>query len=139
MWNQVCWLVVCRCGVLVRWSTTEVKVMRAHADGPGEVKDECWEVTDKLEKSGDQPWWLTPRTHTRTRMWQSGPCCWCSRALAEHVSRTWGTRTRCDTHDSFVVEPQNHLALQRMGFLKGKCALGPFLSILVIKCPTQMV
>jgi hypothetical protein len=22
--------------------------------------------------------------------------------------------------------------------LKGKCALGPFLSILVIKCPTQM-
>jgi hypothetical protein len=23
--------------------------------------------------------------------------------------------------------------------LKGKCALGPFLSILVIKCPTQMV
>jgi hypothetical protein len=25
------------------------------------------------------------------------------------------------------------------GQLKGKCALGPFLSILVIKCPTQMV
>jgi hypothetical protein len=24
-------------------------------------------------------------------------------------------------------------------FLKGKCALGPFLSVLVIKCPTQMV
>jgi hypothetical protein len=23
-------------------------------------------------------------------------------------------------------------------FLKGKCALGPFLSILVIKCPTQV-
>jgi hypothetical protein len=23
--------------------------------------------------------------------------------------------------------------------LKGKCALGPFLSILVIKCPTQIV
>jgi hypothetical protein len=23
--------------------------------------------------------------------------------------------------------------------LKGKCALGPLLSILVIKCPTQMV
>jgi hypothetical protein len=23
--------------------------------------------------------------------------------------------------------------------VKGKCALGPFLSILVIKCPTQMV
>jgi hypothetical protein len=27
----------------------------------------------------------------------------------------------------------------KMGRLKGKCALGPFLSILVIKCPTQMV
>jgi hypothetical protein len=25
------------------------------------------------------------------------------------------------------------------GEVKGKCALGPFLSILVIKCPTQMV
>jgi hypothetical protein len=24
-------------------------------------------------------------------------------------------------------------------WVKGKCALGPFLSILVIKCPTQMV
>jgi hypothetical protein len=24
-------------------------------------------------------------------------------------------------------------------YVKGKCALGPFLSILVIKCPTQMV
>jgi hypothetical protein len=27
----------------------------------------------------------------------------------------------------------------RRRLLKGKCALGPFLSILVIKCPTQMV
>jgi hypothetical protein len=27
----------------------------------------------------------------------------------------------------------------KRGRLKGKCALGPFLSILVIKCPTQMV
>jgi hypothetical protein len=26
-----------------------------------------------------------------------------------------------------------------MPFVKGKCALGPFLTILVIKCPTQMV
>jgi hypothetical protein len=27
----------------------------------------------------------------------------------------------------------------KRGRLKGKCALGPFISILVIKCPTQMV
>jgi hypothetical protein len=27
----------------------------------------------------------------------------------------------------------------KRGRLKGKCALGPFLSILVIKCPTQIV
>jgi hypothetical protein len=25
-----------------------------------------------------------------------------------------------------------------LGIMKGKCALGPFLSILVIKCPTQV-
>jgi hypothetical protein len=28
---------------------------------------------------------------------------------------------------------------ERRRSLKGECALGPFLSILVIKCPTQMV
>jgi hypothetical protein len=28
---------------------------------------------------------------------------------------------------------------QHRELLKGKCALGPFLRILVIKCPTQMV
>jgi hypothetical protein len=30
------------------------------------------------------------------------------------------------------------LAFQSWYYLKGKCAIGPFLSILVIKCPTQM-
>jgi hypothetical protein len=30
--------VVCRCRALGRWSMAEVKVMRAHADGPGAVK-----------------------------------------------------------------------------------------------------
>jgi hypothetical protein len=29
--------VVCRCGAQRRWSTTEVEVMRAHADGPRAV------------------------------------------------------------------------------------------------------
>jgi hypothetical protein len=41
----------------------EVKVMRARADGPGAVKGECWVLTDGSEQSGDQPRWLTPRTH----------------------------------------------------------------------------
>jgi hypothetical protein len=31
------------------------------------------------------------------------------------------------------------LSSSTIGIVKGKCALGPFLSILVIKCPTQMV
>jgi hypothetical protein len=38
--------------------------MGAHADGPGAVKDECWVLADGLEQSGDQPWWLTPGTHS---------------------------------------------------------------------------
>jgi hypothetical protein len=36
--NHVGRLVVCRCGAQERWSTTEVKVMRARTDGPGAVK-----------------------------------------------------------------------------------------------------
>jgi hypothetical protein len=31
---------------------------------------------------------------------------------------SWRTRTRCDTHDSLVVEPQNHTALCMAGFAK---------------------
>jgi hypothetical protein len=81
----------------------KVKVMRAHANGSGAVKDECWVLPDGLEQPGDQPWWLTPRTCTRARMWWSGPCCRRVRGLAEHVSRMWGTRMRCDTHDGLVV------------------------------------
>jgi hypothetical protein len=65
---------VCRCGAQGRWSTAEVKVMRARADGSGVVKDECWVLADELEQPGDQPWWLTPRTHTLTRTWRSGLC-----------------------------------------------------------------
>jgi hypothetical protein len=39
--NHVCQLVVCRCGAQGWWSTAEVKVMRARADGLGVVKGEC--------------------------------------------------------------------------------------------------
>jgi hypothetical protein len=37
------------CGAQGQWSTAEVKVMRAHADGPGAVKDEYWVLADRLE------------------------------------------------------------------------------------------
>jgi hypothetical protein len=39
--NHVGQLVVCRCGSQRRWPMTEVKIMRARADGPGAAKDEC--------------------------------------------------------------------------------------------------
>jgi hypothetical protein len=65
MCNHVGWLVVCRCGAQRRWSTTEVKVMWARADGPRAVKDECWVLANGPEQPGEQPWWLTPRTHPR--------------------------------------------------------------------------
>jgi hypothetical protein len=60
--------------------------MRARADGPGAVKGECQILIDEPEQSGDQPRWLTPRTHTRTRTWWSGSCCRCGRGLAGHAS-----------------------------------------------------
>jgi hypothetical protein len=41
--------------------------MRAHANGLGAVKGDCWVLTNGPEQSGDQPQWLTPRTHTRAR------------------------------------------------------------------------
>jgi hypothetical protein len=80
------------------------------------VKDKCWVLADGPEQPGDHPWWLTPRTRIRTRTWQSGSCCWHCRGLAGYVSRTWGTRTWCDTHSGLVVEPQNHHALGLAGF-----------------------
>jgi hypothetical protein len=118
MCKHVSRLVVCRCGAHGWWSTTTMNVMRAHADGPGEMKDECWVLADGLEQPGDQPWWVTPRLHTRVRTWRSEPCCRCGRGLAGHVPRTWGTRTPCDSHNSLVVEPQNHPALRMVGFPK---------------------
>jgi hypothetical protein len=42
-----------QCGVQVWWSTTKVKGMRAHVDGPGAVKDERWDLTEGPEKLGD--------------------------------------------------------------------------------------
>jgi hypothetical protein len=41
-----CQLMVCRCAVQGRWLTMKVKIMHAHADGPGAVKDEHWVIID---------------------------------------------------------------------------------------------
>jgi hypothetical protein len=78
--------VVYRCGAQERWSNAEVKVIQARADGPRAVKGECWVLIDGSEQPSDQPWWLTPRTHTCARTWWSGPCCWRGRGLAGNVS-----------------------------------------------------
>jgi hypothetical protein len=43
-------------------------------------------MIDGPEQSSDQLRWLTRRTHTRTRMWWSGSCCWCGRGLERHAS-----------------------------------------------------
>lgn len=91
-------------------STMKVKVMQVSADRPRAVKDERWDLTEGPEKWGDKPWWLTPRTHTSARTWQSGSGCWRCRGLAGHVSITWGTRMRCASRGGFVVEPQNYRA-----------------------------
>jgi hypothetical protein len=45
------------------------------------------------------------------------------------VSRTWGTRTRCDTHEGLVVEPQNDPALWMAGFFP---EFGPQNSVTVV-------
>jgi hypothetical protein len=44
--NHVGWLAMCRCGAQGQWSMAEVKLMQACADGPGVVKDECWDLAD---------------------------------------------------------------------------------------------
>jgi hypothetical protein len=41
---------VVRGGAQGRWPTSEVKVMRARADGPRVVKDECWVLADGPEQ-----------------------------------------------------------------------------------------
>jgi hypothetical protein len=104
--NHVCRLVVCRCGTQGQWSTAKVKVMQVHADGPGAVKDERWDLTEGLESLGHKLWLLTPRTHTRARMWRSGLCCRRCKGPVGHMFRTWGAHTWCDTHGGLVVDPQ---------------------------------
>jgi hypothetical protein len=47
-----------------------------------------------------------------------------------------GPQPRSSNHPCFSSNPPQQF---RQHQLKGKCALGPFLSILVIKCPTQML
>jgi hypothetical protein len=47
--NHIGRLVLCRCEAQGWWSTTEVKVMRARADGLGAAKGECWVLTDEPE------------------------------------------------------------------------------------------
>jgi hypothetical protein len=46
MCNHVSRLVVCRCEAQRLWSVTKVKVMWIRADGPGAVKDKCWDLTE---------------------------------------------------------------------------------------------
>jgi hypothetical protein len=65
MCNHVGRLVVCRCGAQGQWSTVEVMVIHARADGSGAVKviqarvdalgavkDECWVLAEGLEQPG---------------------------------------------------------------------------------------
>jgi hypothetical protein len=42
-------------------------------------------------------------------------------------------------HPSDRTHQLSKICVSTRYMVKGKCALGPFLSILVIKCPTQMV
>jgi hypothetical protein len=53
MCNHFSRLVVCRCGAQGQWSTTEVKVIRASANGSVAVKDRCWVLTDRPEQLRD--------------------------------------------------------------------------------------
>jgi hypothetical protein len=53
MCNHVGWLMVGRCGTQGRWSTAEVKVMQARADGPKAVKDERWVLANVPEQPSD--------------------------------------------------------------------------------------
>jgi hypothetical protein len=82
---------------------TEVKVMRACADGPRAVKGECWVLTDRSEQPCDQPRWLTPGTHTCARTWWSGPCCRHGRGLAGHTSDHGGRARGAVLTAGFVI------------------------------------
>jgi hypothetical protein len=45
---------MCRCGFGIKWSMTKVKVMWVCVDGPEAVKDNCWVLTEGLEKPSDR-------------------------------------------------------------------------------------
>jgi hypothetical protein len=55
-----------------------------------------------------------------------------SSAEARAESEPWGRAERSSS--SSGAEPKSEPWVGRSGVLKGKCALGPFLSILVIEC-----
>jgi hypothetical protein len=118
------------CGVQERWSTAEVKVMRAHADGPVAVKGECWVLTDGSEQPGDQMWWLTPRTHLCARTWWGGPCFRRGRGLAGQVSDRGGRARGAVLHDKFgglgLKTTQRHewLVLLSLGLKTRRCGSG---------------
>jgi hypothetical protein len=88
----------------------EVKVMQARVDAPGAVKGECWVLTDGSEQSGDQPRWLTPRTHLCDRVagvvenWRD------TRLIVEDMHEV-----RC-SRQVWWFGPQNHPALRMAGF-----------------------
>jgi hypothetical protein len=91
------------CDVQV-WSTGTVVNGEGHAGSCRWTESDqgrALDLTEGSESPGDQQWWLTLRTCTRARTWWSRPCCRRDRGLVGHVSMTWWTRTRCDTHDSF--------------------------------------
>jgi hypothetical protein len=59
------------------------------------------------------------------------------------VKREWPRGRTADGdvgHGDNIREEANERLVDhgQVGGVKGKCALGPFLSILVIKCPTQV-
>jgi hypothetical protein len=59
------------------------------------------------------------------------------RLRAQHADAV-REKSAADSKCRKLVEKVVALEGERMD-LKGKCALGPFLSILVIKCPTQVL
>jgi hypothetical protein len=75
-----------------------------------ELSPSLWFTTLGItsEQSGNQPRWLTPRTHTCVRTWWSGPCCQRGRGRAGHAS-DHGGRARGAVLTAGFVEfgPQN--------------------------------
>jgi hypothetical protein len=94
-----------------------VKVMRARANGPIAVKGECWVLTDGSELPGDQPWWLTPGTHTCARTWWSGSCCRRGQGLARHMSDRGGRARGAVLTASLVVWASKPSTATDGGFL----------------------